>query len=163
MGEENAARHGTRIAGLRTWLATPAINACGLNWEEFCRQRAGISKSLADQMVRQLDEFGPAYFHLAAITRITPENFRLIAPSVTEQGVQHGSELVVFSAENATRLASAIEELRARGIPTQKFGACGRGRCAPCAPRSKGSGYGSAPEAKPQRQHRTGPEAARTN
>jgi hypothetical protein len=30
------------------------------------------------------------------------------------QGVQHGSELIVFSAENAARLAFAIEELRAR-------------------------------------------------
>jgi hypothetical protein len=99
---------------LRTIREKKLYRACGLNWEEFCRQRAGISRSLADQMVRQLEEFGPAYFHLAAITRITPENFRLIAPAVTEQGVQHGNELIVFSAENAVRLATAIEELRAR-------------------------------------------------
>ena len=108
---------------LRTIREKKLYRACGLNWEEFCRQRAGISRSLADQMVRQLEEFGPAYFHLAAITRITPENFRLIAPSVTEQGVQHGSELIVFSAENAVRLASAIEELRARAESEPKTSA----------------------------------------
>ena len=106
---------------LRTIREKKLYRCCGLNWEEFCRQRAGISRSLADQMVRQLEEFGPAYFHLAAITRITPENFRLIAPSVTEQGVQHGSELIVFSAENAVRIASAVEDLRARAESQPKI------------------------------------------
>ena len=41
---------------LRTIREKKLYRACGLNWEEFCRQRAGISRSLADQMVRQLVE-----------------------------------------------------------------------------------------------------------
>jgi len=102
---------------LRNIRERKLFRACGLTWEEFCRQRAGISRSGADQIVRQLEEFGPAYFHLLAVTRITPDSFRLIAPSVTEQGVLYGGELIAFSAENAVRLATAIDELRACAEP----------------------------------------------
>jgi len=98
---------------LRNVREKKLFRACRLTWEEFCRQRAGISRSGADQIIRHLEEFGPAYFHLSAVTRITPESFRLIAASVTEQGVRHGGELIAFRAENAARLATAIDALRA--------------------------------------------------
>ena len=83
-------------------------------WEEFCRKHAGLSRSTADLVIRQLEEFGPAYFHLASVARISPETFRLIAPSVSEEGVQYGEERIPFSAQNATRIAAAVEDLRER-------------------------------------------------
>jgi hypothetical protein len=81
---------------------------------QFCAQYAGVSRSLADELIRNLEEFGPAYFHLAGVTKITPEAFRLIAPAVSAEGVQCGDERVPFTPENAARIAAAVEELRTR-------------------------------------------------
>jgi hypothetical protein len=105
---------------LRTIREKKLYRACGLTWEEFCRQKAGISRSGADQIIRQLEELGPAYFHLSSVTRITPESFRLIAPAVSEQGVEYGGELIPFSAENTSRLTAAIDDLRTRAEPPAK-------------------------------------------
>ena len=87
---------------------------CGVTWTDFCRRYLGMSRSLADQLIRQLEEFGPGYFRLAEVARITPESFRLIAPSVTEEGVNCGGELIPFTPENAGKIAAAVEQLRAQ-------------------------------------------------
>ena len=88
--------------------------ACGVTWQVFCRDYAGMSRSLADQTIRQLEEFGPGYFRLAEVAKITPEQYRLIAPSVTDEGVTCGGETIAFAPENASRLAAAVEQLRTR-------------------------------------------------
>ena len=85
-----------------------------VTWERFCQEYAGISRSVADQLIRQLDEFGPGYFHIAEIAKITPEKFRLIAPSVSEEGVNCDGESIPFTAENAGKLAAAVQQLQAR-------------------------------------------------
>ena len=88
--------------------------ARGVTWQQFCTQYAGVSRALADDLIRRLEEFGPAYFHLAGVAKITPQAFRLIAPAVSEEGVQLGEEKIAFTPENAARIAAAVEELRTR-------------------------------------------------
>jgi hypothetical protein len=85
--------------------------ALGLTWEEFCRQRAGISRAFADKMIQQLEELGPAYFELSSVTRITPDRFRRIADSVTDEGLSYAGENIGITPENAPLLAQAIEVL----------------------------------------------------
>src|SRR5436305_9967717 len=58
---------------------TRAYEQVGLTWEEFCSQQAGISRITAETIIRRLDEFGEAYFRLAALVRISPDAFRQIA------------------------------------------------------------------------------------
>jgi hypothetical protein len=99
---------------LRTIRQKKLYRARGVTWQEFCPQYAGISRSLADEVIRHLEEFGPAYFHLAGVSKITPQAFRLIAPAVSEEGVQCGDETIPFTPENAGRIAAAVEELRTR-------------------------------------------------
>jgi len=99
---------------LRTIRQKKLYRARGVTWEQFCTQYAGISRSLADELIRRLEEFGPAYFHLAGVAKITPQAFRLIAPAVSEEGVQVGEEKIAFTPENAGRIAAAVEELRTR-------------------------------------------------
>jgi hypothetical protein len=84
----------------------------GLNWDRFCRERLGISRSNADSIVRQLEEFGPAFFTLAQIMHITADEYRRISSAVSGEKLLHAGEEIPIEAENAPRLAAAIEDLR---------------------------------------------------
>jgi len=84
----------------------------GLNWEQFCQRKLGISKRGADLIIAQLNEFGPAYFLLAQVAKVTPEEYRRMSGSVRGQALLHAGEAIPIEAENAGRLAAAIEELR---------------------------------------------------
>lgn len=84
----------------------------GLNWADFCRTHVGVSRAAADKIIRLLEEFGPKYFELSAVVRITPEEYRRIAPSVTDGGVEHRGRLLPIAVDNASELSEAVEELR---------------------------------------------------
>ena len=58
------------------------------NWREFCPTFLKMSRTQADQVIQLLDEFGPGYFELAQLTRVSAETYRAIAPSIQE-GVLH--------------------------------------------------------------------------
>src|SRR5205823_4062541 len=59
-----------------------------------------------------LKEFGPVYFDVAQLTPINTQQYRLIAPSVSEQGLTHAGETIAFTERNAPRLTAAIAEIR---------------------------------------------------
>ncbi len=85
--------------------------ALGLTWEQFCRQRAGVSRAFADKVILQLEQLGPLYFELSSVTRITPAQFRQIADAVTDEGLSYAGEPIEIIPENAPMLAQAIEIL----------------------------------------------------
>ena len=62
------------------------------SWGEFCKQHLGISKAWANRMIQYLEEFGPAYFLLAQVARVTPEEYRRISGSVRGQALLHAGE-----------------------------------------------------------------------
>ena len=99
---------------LRNIREKKLYRACGVTWDGFCREYAGMSRSLADQLIRQLEEFGAGYFRLAEVAKITPQSFRLIASAVNEEGVTVGGETIEFTAENSRKIARAVEQLCAR-------------------------------------------------
>jgi hypothetical protein len=111
---------------LRTIREKKLYRALKVTWQEFCRKQAGVSRSTADQLIRYLEEFGPTYFHLAGITRITAYTYRRIAPAVSENGLDCGGELIPFDAKNAGRLTAAVEELRSRINPAPEAAPTGR-------------------------------------
>ena len=82
------------------------------NWGEFCKRHLGISKAWADRIIQYLEELGPAYFLLAQVAKVTPEEYRKIRGAVRGQALLHAGEEIPIEAENAGRLAEAIEELR---------------------------------------------------
>src|ERR1035438_4459802 len=47
---------------LRELRESKKYKLLGLTWEECCKQRAGIGRSTADQIIQNLEEFGPDYF-----------------------------------------------------------------------------------------------------
>ena len=85
--------------------------ALGLTWEQFCRQRAGVSRAYADKAIQQLEQLGPAYFELSSVPQITPDQFRQIADAVTDEGLSYAGDNIEIIPENAPMLAQAIEIL----------------------------------------------------
>jgi len=88
-----------------------------LSWEEFCPKYLGMSRAQADKVIRQLEEFGQAFFHLAGLTRITERDYRLIAEAVSEEGVEYRGARIAIEAANAVRLAAAAEGLLLEAKP----------------------------------------------
>jgi hypothetical protein len=84
----------------------------GLTWEECCKQRAGIHRSSAEAIIRNLEEFGPDYFVIAQVTGITAKQYRLIQGSVNNHALVHAGEEIPVTVENAPRLITAVDVLR---------------------------------------------------
>lgn len=89
-----------------------SFESLGLSWEQFCEQHAGISRSYADKLIQRLEEFGEAFFKLAQIARISPEFYRVIAPAVSEDGIEIDGETLALVPENAPRIRQAIRHLQ---------------------------------------------------
>jgi hypothetical protein len=81
-------------------------------WRDFCPKYIGMSSSQADRIIAHLEEFGPQYFQLAQLTRISPETYRAIAPAIQDGALQVNGEAVELAPENARQVAAAVAELR---------------------------------------------------
>jgi hypothetical protein len=83
-----------------------------MTWDQFCEERLGVTSVTANKIVRQLEEFGPEFFTLAQLTRVTPEEYRRLRVAFSGHALLHAGEEIPIEAENGPRLAAAIEELR---------------------------------------------------
>jgi hypothetical protein len=79
-----------------------------MTWDEFCHDRLGISRSKADDVIRQLKEFGATYFRLAEIVKISSETYRRITPLIEENTIQIGARRVPIAAENAADIRQFV-------------------------------------------------------
>src|SRR5260370_22516589 len=84
----------------------------GLNWEEFCQQKAGISRRHADRLIGQLEEFGSNYFRMAELMEISGDTYRLIAGAVSEDGLEYKGEKIPLTPGNRKQVMAAGEKLR---------------------------------------------------
>jgi hypothetical protein len=102
---------------LRKMRDEKQYRALGMSWATFCRTHVGVGRSAAEKIIKQLEEFGSTYFELAAVTRITPEEYRQIAGAVTPDGVLHRGRLLPIASENARELSEAVQELKQQAAP----------------------------------------------
>jgi hypothetical protein len=86
--------------------------ALGLSWEEFCTRHAGISRSYADQLIRNLKEFGETYFRLSEILHLPEAAYRQIAAAVDGEILEIEGERIPIVPENAGRIRKRIAQLR---------------------------------------------------
>ena len=112
----------SQAACLRKIRDERSYRATGLGWRQFCSQRLGMARAHADQLIRNLNEFGPAYFELAQIVRISPATFRKIAGAVSPEGLAIEGEIVPIRPENAQRISDAVEALRGKPCKPEKPG-----------------------------------------
>jgi hypothetical protein len=86
-------------------------------WEEFCPDHLGLSRAHANRIIRNIEEFGPEYFEIAQLTRITPEQYRAIAPAIREKTIHIDGQAIALIPENSDRVAAAVTELRRTAAP----------------------------------------------
>jgi len=90
------------------------LDDLGFTWEEFCKDYAGISRAHADNLIRQYDQFGDAYFRLSEIARISPKSFQQIAGHVDADSIEIDGQKVALTPENAPKIRAAIQTLRSQ-------------------------------------------------
>jgi len=94
---------------------------CAPTWEEFCTAYLKTSRAEADRLIRLLQEFGPGYFQVAELTRISAETYRGIASSVKDGMLHYDGDAIEILPENARRVAAAVAEMR-RALPAPAKG-----------------------------------------
>jgi hypothetical protein len=85
---------------------------CSLHWSEFCGTHLRMSKTQADCIIRQLEQFGAGYFEIAQLTRISPETYRAIQPSMKDGVLHFQGETIALNEGNSQKVAAAVAELR---------------------------------------------------
>jgi hypothetical protein len=81
-------------------------------WDEFCPKYLHMGKDNANRIIRILDEFGPRYFEISQLTRISPATYRLIEPAIQDGALHSNGEAIALIPENADKVAAAVAELR---------------------------------------------------
>jgi hypothetical protein len=87
------------------------------NWDEFCKKELRLSRRKIDDDIRHLEEFGPPFFEIAQLTRITPQQYRTIAQHVAGDGIHLDGQVIALLEGNAEQVAGAVQELCRRAEP----------------------------------------------
>lgn len=82
------------------------------HWKDFCPRFLKMSGSQADKIIHLFDEFGPGYFEVAQLTRISADTYRAIAPSIKDGALHLKGEAIQLEPRNAQKVAQAVAELR---------------------------------------------------
>jgi hypothetical protein len=107
--------------GIRRLREERVYRRCCEKWDDFCPKYLKMSRGEADRTVRLLEEFGPAYFELSQLTRISATTFRAIAPAVSDGVLRHNGEAIALTPENSQKVAAAVAEMRS-ALPKKSVG-----------------------------------------
>jgi hypothetical protein len=99
-------------AAIRRVREERLYQASKLTWREFCPRHLGMSRTQADHLIQVLEEFGPEYFEVTQLTRVSPEAYRAIAPAVKDGHIHWRSEAIALLPENSEKVAAAVAGLR---------------------------------------------------
>jgi hypothetical protein len=106
---------------LKDWRDEKRYKAYCSCWSEFCIRYLNTTRSEADKLIRMWEQYGDAFFRLAAVTRITAETFRHIAHTVKEGTLCFGGQVLPLLPEYAEEINKAVAVLRSR-IPRRLRG-----------------------------------------
>lgn len=97
-----------------------AHQAFGIDRDRFCTTYLNMSRMQVDKTIATYEEFGPVYFNLNRVVKISREKFRMIAGHVTDEGeIDLGDEKVSITKQNADRIRDFIREMVAAHASTQ--------------------------------------------
>ena len=66
-----------------------------------------------------LAEYGPSYFTVAQMTHVTPEEYRAIAPHVSDDGLNVNGAAIALLPENSREVAAGVAEILKRERPAK--------------------------------------------
>ena len=124
--QEGAPRRRPRLFGgsvTRSFIV-PRAHLGGLLFEE-----TGLEPAQRHRFLSRLHEFGPAYYLVAELMHVTPEEYRAIAPHVSLEGVRWEGAVIALLPENREQVATAVAGLIERVKPAKEkaplsFDAC---------------------------------------
>ena len=87
------------------------------DWDQFCREHLHMGRSQANHVIQLLNEFGPDYFELSQLTRISPETYRAIQPALQDKTLHFEGEAIALIPENAAKVSAAVSQLRKAAAP----------------------------------------------
>jgi hypothetical protein len=83
-------------------------------WEEFCDEYLGVDRRSVDRAIRQLRDFGPAFFHANDAWPVSTRQYRGIQTHIRADGVMFEGVLVPFGERNRRQVAAALDQLLRR-------------------------------------------------
>lgn len=101
-----------QAAGLKRLREEEKYKAITPRWRDFCSRYLHISGAEADRIIQLWNEFGAGYFEVSQLTRISPDVYRAIAPSIRDGALHTNGEVIELNVENSRRLAAAVAEVR---------------------------------------------------
>lgn len=90
--------------------------AVAATWDAYC-EKLGIHRTTADRLMRRHKQQGPRIARLNCFARIKPAEYSLFAAVLTDEGLVYQGEVIPVEAENAPRLAQAVEAIRQEAKP----------------------------------------------
>ncbi len=78
-----------------------------------------MARNHVHKIINLLNEFGPDYFELAQLTRISPETYRAIQPALQDKALHFEGEAIALIPENAARVSTAVAQLRKTIAPSK--------------------------------------------
>ena len=81
------------------------------SWAKYCGPHLKISRRHCDRIIALLNEFGPVYFELAELVGITAEQYRRIEPSIRENAIHVGAEVIALDPANSAAIAAAVSQI----------------------------------------------------
>jgi len=88
-------------------------------WEEFCAQHLKVSARTVERELANLRRFGPAFFTLRQLTRISAREYAAIADCIGAEGVRVNGEVVALDPENSEQVAGAVKALLEQARPSE--------------------------------------------
>jgi hypothetical protein len=84
------------------------------SWESFCATHLRANRRNIDRTIGYLKEFGPQFFRLTQLLKITPDQYRRIAPQVDEVAVRVNDSSIPLLPDHTEELSAAISEMLRR-------------------------------------------------
>ena len=107
------------IASLRQIHDGKLYQSLNCTWEEFCAQHLKVSARTVERELANLRRFGPAFFTVRQLARISAREYAAIADCITEQGVRINGEVVALDPENSEEVAGAVRALLEQNRPVE--------------------------------------------
>jgi hypothetical protein len=89
------------------------------DWDRFCRDYLHMSRTHVQKIIKLLNEFGPEYFELSQLTRVSAETYRAIRPALEGNSLHVNGESIELIPANAARVSTAVASLRKAARPRQ--------------------------------------------
>jgi hypothetical protein len=103
-----------QAAALKRIRDEHAYQCITTTWDEFCIRELRMSRRHANRIIGWFEEFGQAYFELAQLMAVSPEEYRRLEPVVVDHRLQFNGQSIALIPEKAEEVASAVAEMRKR-------------------------------------------------